>query len=76
MMQIRWSESDTAGSIKLWLNGVPQKLADGSYTYVGRTLIPGTSSVYYKEGMYRAPMAPTDIVYHTGFATADNEAGL
>jgi hypothetical protein len=76
MMQIRWSESNTVGSIKLWLNGVPQKFADGTYTYVGRTLIPGTSSVYYKEGMYREPMAPTDIVYHSGFVSADSEAGL
>jgi hypothetical protein len=75
-MQIRWSESDTVGSIKLWLNGVAQKFADGSETYVGRTLIPGTRAVYYKEGMYRAPMAPTDIVYHTGFSAADSEAGL
>ncbi len=75
-MQVRWSESDTVGSIKLWLNGVPQKFADGSYTYVGRTLIPGTSAFYYKEGMYRAPMAPTDIVYHTGFGSADSEAAL
>ncbi len=75
-MQICWSESDTVGSIKLWLNGVPQEFTDGSYTYVGRTLIPGTSSVYYKEGMYRAPMAPTDIVYHGGFRSAATEAEL
>ncbi|MDT5007080.1 MAG: hypothetical protein QOJ24_4256 [Mycobacterium sp.] len=75
-MQIRWSESATGGSIKLWLNGVPQKFANGTDTYVGRTLIPGTTSVYYKEGMYRAPMAPTDIVYHTGFGAADSEDAL
>ena len=75
-MQIRWSESDTVGSIKLWLNGVPQKFADGTYTYTGRTLIPGTRTVYYKEGMYRAPTTPTDIVYHTGFRSADSEASL
>ncbi len=60
----------------MWLNGVPQKFADGSYTYTGRTLIPGTRSVYYKEGMYRSPMTPTDIVYHKGFGSADSEAAL
>ena len=37
---------------------------------------PRYDSVYYKEGMYRAPMSPTDIVYHTGFGAADSEAAL
>lgn len=75
-MQVTWSRSDTVGAIKLWLNGVPQTFTNGSTTYNVRTLIPGASSVYYKEGIYRQAMAPTAIVYHTGFRTATAEGGL
>lgn len=75
-MQVTWSKSDTVGAIKLWLNGVPQTFTNGSTTYNVRTLIPGTSSVYYKEGMYRQPMTPTAIVYHAGFRAATAEGGL
>lgn len=75
-MQIKWSKSDTVGSIKLWLNGVQQTFVNGSTTYNVRTLIPGSSTVYYKEGMYRQATTPTDIVYHTGFRTATDEGGL
>jgi hypothetical protein len=41
-----------------------------------RTLIPGSTTVYYKEGMYRQATTPTDIVDHTGFRTATDEGGL
>ncbi|MCW2588347.1 MAG: hypothetical protein JWQ86_774 [Mycobacterium sp.] len=58
-MQIKWSKSDTVGSIKLWLNGVQQTFVNGSTTYNVRTLIPGSSTVYYKEGMYRQATTPT-----------------
>ena len=75
-MQIRWSSSDAVGFIRLWLNGVRQTFSNGSDTYSVRTLVPGTDSVYYKEGMYRAPMAATDIVYHAGFRCASEESGL
>lgn len=75
-MQIRWSSSDAVGFIRLWLNGVRQTFSNGSDTYSVRTLVPGTDSVYYKEGMYRAPMAVTDIVYHAGFRCALEEPGL
>ena len=75
-MQIRWSSSDTVGSIKLWLNGVRQMFTNGSDTYNVRTLIPGTKTVYYKEGYYRKAMQPTGIVYHTGFRVATDESGL
>ena len=75
-MQIKWSKSDTAGSIKLWPNGVQQTFVNGSTTYNIRTLIPGSTTVYYKEGMYRQATTPTDIVYHTGFRTATDEGGL
>lgn len=76
MMEINWSSSDTDGWVRLWLNGVRQTFIDGSDTYVVRTLIPGTGSVYYKEGMYRQPTSSTDIVYHTGFRSADSEMAL
>lgn len=76
IMEINWSASDSEGWIRLWLNGIRQSFTDGSTTYVVRTLIPGTNEVYYKEGMYRKPTAATDIVYHTGFRSADSESGL
>ena len=75
-MQVRWSSSDSVGFIRLWLNGVPQTFINGSDIYYARTLVPGTSGVYYKEGMYRGPMTATDIVYHTGFRSATDESGL
>jgi hypothetical protein len=75
-MQINWSASDTAGWIKLWLNGVPQTFTNGADTYFVRTLIPGTGTVYYKEGYYRQSMQPTGVVFHTGFRCATDEAAL
>lgn len=75
-MQINWSTSDTKGFIRLWLNGVRQKFVNGSDTYYVRTMIPGTTNVYYKEGYYRQAMSPTGIVYHTGFRAATDEGGL
>lgn len=73
MMEINWSSSDSDGWIKLWLNGVRQTFVDGTDTYFVRTLIPGTTGVYYKEGVYRKPTTSTDIIYHTGFRSADGE---
>jgi hypothetical protein len=75
-MQINWSTSDTQGWIRVWINGVRQTFTNGSDTYYVRTLIPGTNTVYYKEGVYRQPVASTDIVYHAGFRSATTEAGL
>jgi hypothetical protein len=75
-MQINWSASDDEGWIRLWHNGQAQTFVDGSDTFFVRTLIPGTSGVYYKEGMYRQPTSSTDIVYHTGFRSADDEDSL
>jgi hypothetical protein len=75
-MQINWSTSDTKGWIRLWLNGVRQKFVNGADTYNVRTMIPGTTNVYYKEGYYRQAMSPTGIVYHTGFRAASDEGGL
>lgn len=75
-MEVKFSTSDAIGWIRLWQNGVRQTFLDGSDTYSVRTLIPGTASVYYKEGYYRESMAPTGIVYHSGFRCADSEAAL
>jgi hypothetical protein len=75
-MQINWSTSDDTGWVRLWLNGIRQTFVNGADTYFVRTLIPGAAAVYYKEGIYRGPTASTDIVYHTGFQSADSEAGL
>ncbi|AXK73911.1 hypothetical protein DXK33_00940 [Mycolicibacterium neoaurum] len=72
-MQIHWSSSDDDGWIRLWHNGARQDFRDGSDTFQVRTLIPGASAVYYKEGMYREPSDSTDIVYHSGFRSSDAE---
>jgi hypothetical protein len=75
-MEIMYSTSDATGYIRLWHNGIRQKFLNGTDTYFVRTLIPGTTTVYYKEGYYRERMAPTGIVYQSGFRVADSESGL
>lgn len=69
VMQVGWSAKDSSGWIKLWLNGTRQQFSDGSRIYRGRTLIPGTRTVHYKEGYYRhqSPGTPTGVVFHSGF---------
>lgn len=77
MMQINWSEIDTAGWIKLWYNGAPATFLNGTQQYFGRTMVPGSPPrVYYKEGYYRKAGLPTGIVYHTGFRCATTQAAL
>jgi hypothetical protein len=76
-MQVHWSTSETTGWIRLWLNGIRQTFFNGADTYYLRTLIPGTTTTYYKEGYYReAGIQPTGIVYQTGFRCAADEAAL
>jgi YVTN family beta-propeller protein/VCBS repeat-containing protein len=75
-MQVYWSTSDSKGWVRLWMNGVRQTFVNGSDTYYVRTMVPGTTTVYYKEGYYRQPMAPTGVVFHAGFRCASDEAGL
>jgi hypothetical protein len=75
-MQVHFSTSDTTGWIRLWHNGVRQTFLNGADTYFVRTLIPGTTTVYYKEGYYREAMAPTGVVFTTGFRCATDEAAL
>ncbi|WP_081460731.1 polysaccharide lyase [Mycolicibacterium gilvum] len=73
-MQVHWSTSE--GWVRVWHNGDLRILASGSDTYYLPTLIPGTTSVYYKEGLYREPTAKTGIVYHAGFRSASGEYAL
>jgi hypothetical protein len=68
--------SDTTGWIRLWLGGVRQTFLNGADTYFVRTQVPGTTSVYYKEGYYREAMAPTGVVFTTGFRCATDEEAL
>jgi hypothetical protein len=75
-MEVKFSTSDAIGWIRLWHDGIRQRFLDGSDTYAVRTLIPNTTTVYYKEGYYREPIAPIGIVYHSGFRCADSEAAL
>lgn len=73
-LQIHWST--TNGWIRLWHNGVRQSLLGSVDTFPVATLIPGTNSVYYKEGYYRKPMMPTGLLYLSGFRAATGEAEL
>jgi hypothetical protein len=75
-LQVTWSVSDTTGMIRLWHDGVAQTFTNGSTTYNIRTLIPGATPNYIKEGLYRAPRAETGIVYRTGLVIATTEAAL
>ena len=73
-MQVHFSTSDGKGWIRLWHNGVRQTFTNGADTYYVRTLVPGTTTVYYKEGYYRKAMNPTGIVYTTGFRATDESS--
>jgi len=75
-MQVNWSTGIRTGWVRLWLNGVRQTFFDGSDTYFLSTLVPGTTTCYYKEGYYRQGAQSTGIVYHTGFRAAGDEAAL
>lgn len=75
-LQVLFSASDSTGWVQMWHNGVRQTFRNGTQTYSVRTLVPGASSVYYKEGYYSNAMTPTRIVYNTNFRCATTEAGL
>ncbi|MGE2834263.1 heparin lyase I family protein [Mycobacterium sp. SMC-4] len=75
-MQVNWSTDPERGWIRLWLNGARQRFADGSDTHYLATLVPGTTTCYYKEGYYRKAAQPTGVVYHAGFRAATDEADL
>ncbi len=84
-MHIKWSGSDSVGSIELWLNGVKQTmnwpLGGSASTYGGlgtsvlraRTLVPGYGA-YFKHGYYRAVgLSGTAIIYQDGFRVTDGK---
>ena len=73
-MQVHWSSK--VGWIRLWHNGVRQQLLGSVDTFEVPTLVPGTTSVYYKEGYYRKPMTPTGVVFLSGFRSAADEASI
>lgn len=75
-MQVNWSTDPRKGWIRLWLNGIRQRFADGSDSYYLSTLVPGTTTCYYKEGYYRQGAKQTGVVYHSGFRAASDESGL
>lgn len=75
-MEVHWSTT-SSGWVKVWINGVQQTFKNGSTTYYVQTMTPGTTAVYYKEGIYReAGTSSTDVVYHSGYRSATTEAGL
>ena len=75
-MEVMFSTSDATGWIRLWHNGVRQKFVDGTDTYFVRTLIPGTTTVYYKEGYYRQPWPRPELSSNPGSGCADSEDAL
>lgn len=81
-LQIKWAQ-DNAGFVNLWWNGVRQTLLTGGQTFTGQTLCPSgvgpaneILGATIQQGYYRASIAPTGVVYHTGFRMADSEASL
>lgn len=75
-LRVTWSTDDAVGTLKLWRNGVSQTLVGGSDTFTGRTLCPGSTAANAHQGIYRAPTAKTNILYHAGFRVADTEDTL
>jgi hypothetical protein len=66
-LHIKWSGSDADGFIELWIDGVPQRLDNGSTRRSIRTLYPGVGA-YLKQGLYReSGLGDTGVVYHDGF---------
>ncbi len=77
-MRVRWSASDARGFIDLWVNGRRQRMnwprgdrrasAHGGVGAVRariRTLVPGGSGAYLKQGLYRSPrISGRAVVYH------------
>ena len=77
-MQVHFSTSDTEGWIRLWLGGVRETSLNGADTY----FIPDHDPrhdlrLLQRRVCYRqADSRRRDIVYHTGFRSADSEAAL
>lgn len=79
-LRIRWSANDRRGFVDLWVNGVRQRMnwprgdaRASRYGGVGatrlrvRTMVPGSSGVYFKQGFYRSGrITGRAVVYHDG----------
>lgn len=79
-MKVRWSARDRQGFVELWVNGAPQRMnwprgdtRAARYGGVGatrvrvRTLVPGSSGAYLKQGLYRSgSIGGTAVVFHDG----------
>jgi len=74
VMEVKWSR--TNGYINLWVNGARQTFDNGSQTWTGPTMVPGSNGAYYKEGLYRSAQSAAWVVYHAGFRCATTQAGL
>ncbi len=65
-MHVKWSGSDSVGFVELWIDGVPQKLDDGTTRRAVRTLYPGVGA-YFKQGLYRqSGVGGTGVLFHDG----------
>ena len=76
-LEVKWSTGND-GYVKLWYDGVPQRLGpNGVYQLFGPTQNPGSTWVYFKQGIYRESSATsTRVMYQTGFRAASSPAGL
>lgn len=79
-VRIHWSARDARGSVALWINGRRQRMNwprgdDRARRYGGvgasvvraRTLVPGESGAYLKQGLYRSgSIDGRAVIYHDG----------
>jgi hypothetical protein len=66
-VRVRWSGRDARGWVELWIDGVRQRLDDGTYRRSVRTMYPGINN-YFVIGYYRQFGLPrTGVVYHDAF---------
>lgn len=79
-VRIHWSAHDSRGTVALWINGRRQRMNwphgdDRARRYGGvgatlvraRTLVPGESGAYLKQGLYRSgSIDGRAVIYHDG----------
>ena len=75
-LQVNFSTSDSKGWVRLWHNGVRQKFVNGADTYNIRTIVPGTTGTYFKEGYYRQSTSLTAVLYTAAFRCGASEASV
>jgi hypothetical protein len=67
-LHVKWSASDSAGFVELWIDGAPQRFDNGQTRRYIRNLYPGGVGNYFKQGLYRqGGLSQTGVVYHDGF---------